>query len=364
MTTQPPSWYPPQTPGAEASGHGPYPGYPVPPSAHEGGPWSPYPGAGFGGEGPPLPPPPAPTPGRGRDWRIVAAAIAAVLVALAGVLVGVLGTSSATPRARLESAILATDSAVTADMTLDVKVALGGFSFDVKATGVVDFATNAARLHMNAFGQTVSVISTGGNVYVRSGTLVSRQFPGKTWLEIPISQMSKGTTGSRLFLTDDPAKVMDTLVKLGGTVTQLGATTIDGSQDQGYRVDFTLATLEAHASELPPSLRSLFANTAKLPKTMTLSATLYVDPAGQLQGYDLAFSAQATGHQVTGSVDLTLSHFGSATPPSPPPAGQTVPYSQFQGTGSTTGASTLFGGGVFGSPSSSGSGIQSPSTVT
>lgn len=320
MTTPPPSGDPPHP-----SGSGPLPDWSSAPTR----------------TGPSVPEPSAAEPfaaghpgrhglGQELDWRIVTMSIAVVLLVVAGLLVYVRGGTPATPaRARLERALTATNAAVTADMTLDAKASFDGVSFDVTGSGSVDFASQAASLDMHAFGHAISVVEANGVLYVKVGTLVSTQFPGKTWVRMPVSAFA-GAHSGQMFVTNDPAELMAALVKVGAAVTPIGTATIAGSQDQGYRVRLTLAALRAHASELPPSARALF-STAKLPTTATVSTVMYVNPAGELQAAHVRVIALTTGHQVTASVDITMSHFGTASVPPPPPATQTVTYHQLKG---------------------------------
>lgn len=315
MTMQPPSGEPTQR---QPSSQGP--GWPPQPSW-----WGPPPG------GPPGSQETGPRRSAWRDWRIVLMSMAVVVLAAAGVLVYVRTASPSTPpRARLESALHATDAAVTADLAMDVKASFDGFSLKMTGTGSVNFADHSASLTMNVVGHSLSVIESGGVLYAKVGTLLGNQFPGKTWVRMPMSAFSSAKN-NQYFVTSDPAKTMGALLKLGATVTPIGTETIDGSQDQGYKISFTLADLEAHASELPPSARSLFATSKTMPKTASVLATMYVDPAGQLQSAHVGVNAQATGHPITMSMDLTMSHFGTATVPGAPPSTQTVTYRQLKG---------------------------------
>jgi hypothetical protein len=288
-----------------------------------------------------------PQHGRGRDWRIVAMAFAAGLLAIAGVLVYVLGNSSAEPpRARLERAILATDSALTARVTMDVKASSDGVSVSVTATGSVDFATQAASLHMNVLDQTVAVVEVHGVVYVKLGTLMGSAAPGKTWVSIPAATFAGGQS-HQLFVTNDPTKAMGAFLKLGGTVAPIGSSTIDGSEDQGYALHLSVANIEAHASELPSAFRSMLGTAKSVPGTAAVTATMYVDPAGHLQATHIVVSADPTGHPASASIDLTMSHFGTSSIPTAPPATQTVTYQQVRGQlGSGSLPLTLPGGAV------------------
>jgi hypothetical protein len=275
-------------------------------------------------------PPSARGKGR-RDRRIPVMTIAIAALVVAGILVYVLGNpSTKSSRARLDSALVATDSAVTADLTMDIKASFDGVSFSITATGAVDFATKSVSLQMNTFGETFAFVETGGILYAKLGRLVSAQFPGKTWLRMPVSALAN-EGDSQMLVTSDPQSMASDLLKLGATITPIGTTMIDGTQDQGYKVELTLADLEAHASELPASLRSLLATAKKAPATATVSVTMYVDPSGQLQAANVNVTTQATGHPVTASIDVTMSHFGTASVAAPPPATQTVTYQQWKG---------------------------------
>jgi|GEM_PF-4620322 len=323
--SRPRYWNPPPRPprpvDAPPMYGGPPPGHVPPPAA-------------YGSSGPPPPPPPPRPSSRGPDWRIVLCACLAVLVAAFGAVFYFVESPSKAPKTGLEDALVAMDSSVTADMTLAVNVSVGSFTFGVKATGTVDFANKAASLHLNGFGMTLSVVEVNGVAYVKPGTWVSKQFPGKTWVKIPDASLTSGQRGSQLFTTGDPEKLLSVLVKLGGTVSSAPPATIDGTHDQGYRIRFTLADLKAHAAELPPSFRSIFSTLKHVPQTVTVTTTVYVDPAGQLQAVDLGFNGQFTGQSAKASVDLTFSNFGAAAAPAAPPATRTVTYSQFKSSGS------------------------------
>ncbi|HVC13826.1 MAG TPA: hypothetical protein VND62_03110 [Acidimicrobiales bacterium] len=254
----------------------------------------------------------------------------AVLVVAGGVVYIVGNTSPVSSRAHLQRALLATTSAVTADVTMAVKISFDGLSVSVDATGSVDFATKAASLQMSVLGQTLSLVASDGVLYLKSGTLLSSQYPGKTWVRIPASSFA-GADGNQPFVTYDPQETMSALVKLGATVSPIGTTSIDGTEDQGYQVHLTVADLEAHPSALPPSMQAMFATAKTVPKTAQVSATMYVDPAGRLQAEHVLVTGQENGHQVSASIDLTMSHFGTATVPGPPPATATVTYQQLNG---------------------------------
>jgi hypothetical protein len=267
----------------------------------------------------------------GRDWRITVMGLAVVLLVVSGALVYVFGNStSKTPRTRLKIALTATNSAVTANLTIDVKASADGATFEFSGTGAVDFATKAVSLQMSAFGRTFAFVERNAFVYVKPGEPISAQFPGKTWVRMPLSSFNR-EHDSQLPFTDDPEELLSTLLKLGATITPIGSASIDGTQDQGYLIHLTVADLKAHASDLPSSVRSLFA-TPDTPKSAQVSTTMYVDPAGQLQSVRVVVSAPETGHPATASVDLTLSHFGAASVRAAPPATQTVTYEEIKAT--------------------------------
>jgi hypothetical protein len=274
--------------------------------------------------------PPQPHSLGGRDWHIRVMALAVALLVASGVLVYVFGSStSRTPRARLENALVATNSAVTTDLTMAVKANFDGLTVSILGTGAVDFATKAMSLQMSVFGQSISFVETGGLLYLDLGKQVSAQFPGKTWVRMPVSAFAS-PNDTRLLFTSDPQALMSSLLRLGATITPIGTASIDGTQDQGYVIHLSARNLESHLSDLPASIRPLFA-TSSIPKSAELSTTVYVNPAGQLQALHVLLSAPATGHQATASIDLTMSHFGAASVRAAPPATQTVTYKQLKG---------------------------------
>jgi hypothetical protein len=265
-------------------------------------------------------------------------AIAVVLLVISGILVYVHGDSTpGSSRARLESAVLAADSAVTADITLDLKAGFDGVTFAATGTGAIDFATGAMSLQLSVLGRTVALVESNRIVYLRLGSLVSSRFPGKTWLRIPVSTFSSPGVGG-LPVTDDPRRMMSALLDLGASVTPIGTVSIDGTQDQAFRIHLTAADLKAHASALPSSLRPLFTTSTTLPQSARVSATMYVDPAGQLQAVHVGATAQHDGQSTTATVDLTMSGFGTASVGTPPPSTATVTYQRVE---KTLGAGSL-----------------------
>lgn len=273
---------------------------------------------------------PPPAPRSGRDLRITVMTMAIAVLVVAGALVYVFGnTTPRSPRAHLESALLATNSAVSADLAVDFKVSFDGISVTVAGTGAVDFATKAATLHMRAFGQTFSFIETNGVIYMKFDKSLGTGIPAGKWVRMPVSAI--GSSHDSQFLTYDPQQMIDAFVKLGATVTSIGTATIGGTTDQGYQVHLDLAELEAHASELPPTIRRIFGTTRMIPKTAQVTTKMYVDPAGQVQAAHVLVTAEENTHPITASFDLTMSHFGAATVPGPPPSTQTVTYQQLKG---------------------------------
>ena len=261
--------------------------------------------------------------------HIGAMLLAVVLLLISGVLVYVLGSSpSTTSRAPLENALVATSSAVTADITIHVEARVDGITFSVVGTGAVNFATRAMSLQLSVFDQSIALVETGGVLYLDFGKQVAAQFPGKTWVRVPISVASG--YGSRLLFTSSPQALMSSLLGLGATVTPIGAASIDGTQDSVYVIRITAGELQAHLSSLPPAVRSLFA-TSRISKSANISTKMYVDPEDRLQAVRVVASAPATGNYATVSLDLTMSHFGDASVAAAPPATQTVTYEQVTG---------------------------------
>ena len=59
---------------------------------------------------------------------------------------------------------------------------------------------------------------------------------------------------------------------------------------------------------------------------------MYVNPTGQLQAVHVVVTVPETADTATVSIDLTMSHFGTADVPVAPPATQTVTYGQVKET--------------------------------
>jgi hypothetical protein len=252
-----------------------------------------------------------------------------VVVVGAVVAVSHLGSSN-TPALSPPSAVLkaavTTQGLRTAQVSMTEKITPAqGSPVTVTGNGSVDFSTRTSTFRMEVSGQSLSVLSTGGNAYM-SIPQVAQLFPGKHWVSVPVGNTGSAVGGA--LSGGDPTQMLQFLASQGNVVTSIGSSTIDGVAVQGYDVLINNAEAEVQLehSGLPPSV--VTAGVQFLKSTGAIAYKVYVDSDNQMREMDFSMAVPgAAGNSV--SVQLTFSDFGESIAVSPPPASEVVTLQQF-----------------------------------
>ena len=269
-----------------------------------------------------------------RPGRRVLAAGLAVAVVVAAITTGlVLGLGSGqSASAAVIDAVDNTMANRTAQLTFSGTVSAAGSSVQESGSGPIDFSQNAFQLtgSVDAGGQHVplQIRFVDGIEYV-SAPGIGQELPGKSWLSLDLSSLS-GATGTygATGLSGNPAATLRILSQNGATVTELGSSTRNGVQVQGYAVAVSPAMLEADVAKatLPPSIRAA----VKKVSYGGLDAKVYVDGHGLLRSVTATMQetvASAGTHTV--AFTETFTGYGSTVADiSAPPATEVATLQQ------------------------------------
>ena len=263
---------------------------------------------------------------RRRGRRIVAAGVAAALV-ITGLTTGlVLGTGGGqSASAAVIDAVDSTMADQTAQLTFSGTVSTAGSSIQESGSGPVDFTQNAFQLagSVDAGGQHVplQIRFVGGIEYVNAPG-IAQELPGKSWLSFDLSSLS-GATGTygATGLSGNPAATLRILGQNGATVTELGSSTRNGVQVDGYTVTVSPAALAADVDKaaLPSWIRAA----VKQVSYGELDAKVYVDGQGLLRSVTVTTQATVgSSGPYTMAFTETFSGYGStvadiSAPPAP-----------------------------------------------
>lgn len=263
--------------------------------------------------------------GPGGLWALVAVlAAAAIALPLAdpGSTAPGPGPGGGGARQVVRDALTASLGESTVQTTFTASVDAGAMSAQLSGTGAADLTTRSATMHVSGTvadqHESVAVEVVGGTVYV-DVPQVAAVDPGKTWLSLrPGSSTGIGSSVGGLGTFADPGLVLPFLRRSGAVVTPLGASTLNGTSVQGYRVAMDAAAIGAAAagSHLPGGIAR---------QVHQLVVTAYVS-GHLLRALDVA----ASGHvSVTASIDFH--GYGEPVSVQPPAPTTVVPLSQFAG---------------------------------
>lgn len=264
-------------------------------------------------------------------WSMVGAlAVAAIAVPLAARASSPAPDAGASARTAVTDALTASMGESTVQLTFSASVSASGMTADLTGTGAANLATKAASMHVSGTvaGQRESVALevVDGTVYLQIPQIAGLA-PGKTWLSLrPGGSTTFGSTIGGLGTFGDPGALLPLLRKSGAVVTTLGASTLNGTAVEGYRVTMDAAAVGAAASAagLPSGLGQ---------SVRQLVVTVYV--AGHLlQALDVAETGKAS---ITASVDFH--GYGQPVTVQPPAPTTVAPFSQIAGAGALPGTS-------------------------
>ncbi len=270
-------------------------------------------------------------PGQRRRRRPVVLTVASV-VALALITTMVVASQGGGTDADA-AVITAVDTAIaggSADLTATGSIVAAGQTVTFTGTGSMDFSTSAVSLDLtaNAAGQQINeqAVYLAGVVYEQLPQ-IAQVAPGKSWVSLDLSSLTQAAGQGGTGLGGNPLAMLHVLALQGNTVTDGGATTLDGQAVHEYDVSLNPAVIqqELDSANLPAWLKQAVSQVT----VHGGSEKVYIDGTGQLAGasYAVEETAGAAG-TVSVTESLGFTDYGTPVTISAPPADQVIPFSQ------------------------------------
>ena len=233
--------------------------------------------------------------------------------------------------------ISAVDTAIagkSANLTATGSVVAAGHTATFTGTGSIDFTTSAVSLNLtaSAAGQQINeqAVYLAGVVYEELPQ-IAQAAPGKSWVSLDLSSLTPAGGQAGTGLGGNPVAMLHALALQGNTVTDAGATTLDGQSVHEYDVSLDPAVIqkEVDSANLPAWLKQSVSQVT----VHGGSEKVYIDGAGQLAAASFALeeTAGAAG-TVSVSESLGFSDYGTAVTITAPPADEVIPLSQLMQT--------------------------------
>ena len=253
-----------------------------------------------------------------RGLRATSLVLALILVAGGSYLI--FFGRHATADAAVAAAVNSSLSNRTADLTISGSGGAAGGQYTISGTGEIDFGDHALQLSLNlATGsQQISeqAIYVNNVAYVNAGNEVGQLLPGKSWISVDAGQLTQGSTPSSLgagSLGSNPAAVLGTLSQNGYTATDLGPSTFNDENVEGYAVHVDAATTQTDG-------------TAGNLGNPVGEYKLYINDSGLLAGITVNTTETVSGLSTNQDVTLDFSDYGVPVNVTAPPASEVAPF--------------------------------------
>jgi hypothetical protein len=220
------------------------------------------------------------------------------------------------PVAYVKSSAQKTGGLTSEHMTLNATVSAAGQSFSMKGSG--DYVNKPRQstidMSVSLMGHDVTFtgVQDGTVMYLRSPVLASRLPAGKNWMKLDLGKLaqSHGIDYSSL-MSRSPTQALEQ-VEAAGSVTRMGAETIDGVDTTHYQVT------KIDVSKLPQG--------AKLQGLANVSYGPIDVWIGNKDGYiyreSASFTVSVDGQSSSTSTQFDFSNFGEKVNVTVPPASE------------------------------------------
>jgi hypothetical protein len=285
---------------------------------------------GLGSEAPGGPPAQA---GRHRmGFKILIVALAVIVVAGGSFLLFGRRTSADAAVAQAVNSALASDSA---DLVISGSAGAEGATFTISGSGAVDFQQNSLQMTINLSGAgqqiTEQAVYLDKVIYLNLGDKIGQILPGKSWLSLDLSQLSeKGAAtslGAGSPFSSDPAAALQALRQEGNTATDLGPSTVNGTNVEGYSVHVNPATIknEIEQENLPAWMKQA----AESVSESNVGYKVFVDTSGHLARVTTDLTVSASGTSVNEGFTMDFVHYGTPVNVTAPPGGEVATIQSF-----------------------------------
>jgi hypothetical protein len=271
--------------------------------------------------------------GRHRmGFKVLVVALAAIVVAGGSFLLFGRGTNADATVAQAVNSALTSNSA---DLVISGSAGADGSTFTITGTGAVDFQQNSMQMTINlsGAGQQLSEQAVYLNkvIYLNLGDKIGQVLPGKSWLSLDLSQLSgKGAAtslGGGSPFSSDPAAALQALRQEGNTATDLGPSTINGTNVEGYSVQVNPATINKKIAQA--DLPAWMKQAAEGVSATNVGYKVFVDTSGHLARLSTDLTASASGTSVNEGFSMDFVHYGAPVNVTAPPAGEVATFQSF-----------------------------------
>jgi hypothetical protein len=221
----------------------------------------------------------------------------------------------------------------TADVTISGSGGAAGANFTLTGTGAIDFGQNALQMSVSvASGAnqiTEQAVYLDNVIYLNLGDEIGQVVPGKSWVSLDLGQLTQGGTsplGSASSFGSDPAAALRALSQSGNTATDLGSSTINGVNVEGYSVQIDQATIQKIAQENVPGWMQ---QALKSVSDSNVDYKVYVDDAGHLARMTTDVTEKVASMTVHDSTTMDFTNYGTIVDVSAPPAGEVASFQSF-----------------------------------
>jgi hypothetical protein len=262
----------------------------------------------------------------------------AALLVLLPLLAGCGATTSVSRDASPELLAAAVDKTTKAEssrMSFAVNLKAPGESGKMKGEGVFDYRRNAGQMKMNLSGldeglEDIEFIVDGDVIYTRG---FDDDLPaGKSWMKIDTSTIQGAAQFGELNGMNRPAVELQYLRAASKEVEEKGREKVRGVETTRYHAVIDLSKLAREAAEeAPAGLRKQVRQEAKNFSGMgidELPTDVWIDADGLLRKMTMDISFKADGEKVRMETSVELFDFGVPVKLTPPPAEETVDFSE------------------------------------
>jgi hypothetical protein len=224
----------------------------------------------------------------------------------------------------------------TADGQISGNIAVDGQSIPIYGTGEFDFQSGvtSATMSYKVSGESYDMteLYSGGNMYMSinvNGQNLSRLTGGKQWIALPLADSMQGSSSFNI-------SSLKFIAGNGSKVTSLGKSTIDGVSVTGYAVTPSAAaeikSIKAEEAKLgDSSADAVFNSEEKNPPVIT--EKVWFDSSGLLRQMDMNLGLSSVLNRAagsgSGSVVMTLDHFGAPVNVQVPPSNEVISFNAF-----------------------------------
>jgi hypothetical protein len=235
----------------------------------------------------------------------------------------------------------------SADLVVKGSGGAAGTSFTLTGTGAIDFGQNDLQMSLKVSSGpenvTEQVIYLDTTIYLNLGDEIGRVLPGKSWLSLDLGQLTQGSAakslGSSASLGSDPAAALGVLGQNGNQATDIGSSTVNGVQVEGYAVHVDAAAITADLAK--ENLPAWMQQAVKSVSNPDVEYKVYVDGSGQLARLTTDTTETVSGLAVKDDVTMDFTHYGATVNITAPPASEVATFESFlHAAESLTGSST------------------------